>query len=97
MHDLLLEHQEALEDDDLSLYAVGLQLDRLEFRTDLAEEIHAPRVRADFLGGVRSGVNGTPTFFINGVRHDGPFDLVTLLDVIEGALGGDGSVLGRRR
>jgi protein-disulfide isomerase len=37
------------------------------------------KVRSDFMGGVRSGVNGTPTFFINGVRHDGPYDFASLI------------------
>ena len=46
----------------------------------------AARVRADFSGGVRSGVNGTPTFFINGQRHDGPFDHEYLVEAIEAAL-----------
>jgi protein-disulfide isomerase len=45
------------------------------------------RVREDFMSGVRSGVNGTPTFFINGVRHDGPFDLSSLTEAIEGMAG----------
>ncbi len=46
---------------------------------------HAAKVRADFAGGVRSGVNGTPTFFVNGARHDGPYDAVSLLAAIEAA------------
>ncbi|HZF39162.1 MAG TPA: thioredoxin domain-containing protein [Blastocatellia bacterium] len=44
------------------------------------------RIREDFLSGARSGVNGTPTFFINGMRHDGPWDLVTLMTAIEEAV-----------
>ncbi len=44
-----------------------------------------PKVRSDFTGGVRSGVNGTPTFFINGQRHDGPFEYEDLLEAIEAA------------
>jgi protein-disulfide isomerase len=44
------------------------------------------RVRADFNGGVRSGVNGTPTFFINGLRHDASFDFETLVSAIQGAM-----------
>jgi protein-disulfide isomerase len=44
-------------------------------------------VRADFLSGVRSGVNGTPTFFVNGIRHDGPYDAASLLASIEAAAG----------
>ena len=42
-----------------------------------------PRVRADFSGGVRSGVNGTPTFFINGQRHDGAYDFASLVEAID--------------
>ena len=53
----------------------------------MAEHVHAPRVREDFVSGVRSGVNGTPTFFINGKRHDGPFDYESLVLAIEEATG----------
>jgi protein-disulfide isomerase len=44
---------------------------------------HAPKIREDFRSGVRSGVNGTPTFFINGVRHDGGYDLTSLLEAVQ--------------
>jgi protein-disulfide isomerase len=82
MHDTLFENQEALEFEDLLEYANQLELDVLRFARDLEEHRYADRVREDFLGGVRSGVNGTPTFFINGYRHDGSFDLQSLLDAI---------------
>jgi len=52
----------------------------------LEEEKYQARVRTDFTGGVRSGVNGTPTFFINGRRHDGPFEYEHLVEAIEEAL-----------
>jgi protein-disulfide isomerase len=52
----------------------------------MSEHVHAARVREDFRSGVRSGVNGTPTFFINGVRHDGGYDLGALLAAIEEAV-----------
>jgi protein-disulfide isomerase len=55
-------------------------------RPELAAHVHAPRVREDVLSGARSGVNGTPTFFINGVRHDGSYDLATMLEALEAAL-----------
>jgi protein-disulfide isomerase len=55
----------------------------IPFLRDLNARVYAPRVREDFLGGVRSGVNGTPTFFINGHRHDGPWDLSSLIAAIE--------------
>ena len=49
----------------------------------MADQAYVPRVREDFMSGVRSGVNGTPTFFINGVRHEDGFDLQTLLAALE--------------
>jgi protein-disulfide isomerase len=49
------------------------------------EHVHVGRVREDFLSGVRSGVNGTPTFFVNGVRHNGPIDAAGLLEAVERA------------
>jgi protein-disulfide isomerase len=86
MHDVLFAHQQALDDDNLVQYAAALGLDLSRFISELARHIHAARVREDFLSGARSGVNGTPTFFINGVRHDDAFDLETLLEAIAGAM-----------
>ena len=86
MHDVLFEYQHALEDEDLVRYAAALDLDIPRFVSELTRRIHAPRVREDFLTGVRSGVHGTPTFFINGLRHDGPHDLGTLLAAIKYAV-----------
>jgi protein-disulfide isomerase len=71
MHDVLYEHQRALADRDLIGYAAGLGLDAARVARELEQGAFAAKVRADFRGGVRSGVNGTPTFFINGVRYDG--------------------------
>jgi protein-disulfide isomerase len=82
MHDTLFENQEALEFEELLEYANQLELDVRQFALDLEEHRYAERVREDFLGGVRSGVNGTPTFFINGFRHDGSYDLQSLLDAV---------------
>jgi protein-disulfide isomerase len=86
MHYTLYEHQDALEDEDLAGYASELGLDMARFGDDIAEHRHAERVREDFTSGVRSGVNGTPSFFINGIRHDGGYDLASLLAAIEEAL-----------
>jgi protein-disulfide isomerase len=83
MHDLLYENQDALDDQDLVRYASALKLDVPRFVKEMKSGAHLERVRADFSSGVRSGVNGTPTFFINGARHDGPFDLRSLLAAIE--------------
>jgi protein-disulfide isomerase len=71
MHDLLYENQQALGDADLLRYAGQLGLDTDRARGELKEGVWARRVRADFRGGVRSGVNGTPAFYINGTRFDG--------------------------
>jgi protein-disulfide isomerase len=83
MHDRLFEHQEALADEDLLAHAVALGLDLERFEAELADGTHAPRVRQDFITGVRSGVNGTPTFYINDVRHDGSYDAASLLAALE--------------
>jgi protein-disulfide isomerase len=83
MHDLLYGNQKRLDDDDLRSYAAQLGLDLESFGSDLAEHVHAPRVREDFMSGVRSGVNGTPTFYINGIRHDDSYELETLLAALE--------------
>jgi protein-disulfide isomerase len=83
MHDTLFEHQHALDDVYLVRYAADLGLDVPRFEWDMTAHTYAPHVRADFMGGVRSGVNGTPTFFINGRRHDGPFDVETLLAALQ--------------
>ena len=85
MHDVLFANQRALDDENLVRYAAGLGLDSSRFADELARHTHAARVREDFLSGARGGVNGTPTLFINGVRHDGSFDLDTLLGAIEAA------------
>ena len=85
MHSMLFEHQDALEDEDLAGYAKALHLDVKRFMSELASEAHVKRIRADIGSGVRSGVNGTPTFFINGVRYDGSWDAADLLAAVEAA------------
>jgi protein-disulfide isomerase len=82
MHDMLFENQRRLSTQDLLAYAGALGLALEPFGADLAEHRHAPKIREDFLSGVRSGVNGTPTFFINGVRHDGGYDLASMLEAV---------------
>jgi protein-disulfide isomerase len=87
MHDLLYENQKRLDDADLHDYAKQLGLDVDAFDHDLAGHVHAERVREDFMSGVRSGVNGTPTFYVNGSRHDGGYELESLLAALERAAG----------
>jgi protein-disulfide isomerase len=71
MHDLLFENQESLEDEDLVAYASSIGVDETAVADDLSSGAMANRVHRDFRSGVRSGVNGTPTFFVNGHRYDG--------------------------
>jgi protein-disulfide isomerase len=86
MHDLLYENQDRLDDALLFQLAQQLHLDPEMLRRALASKEFEPLVRADFRGGVRSGVNGTPTFFINGQRHDGVYDYASLTEAIDGVL-----------
>lgn len=83
MHALLYENQRALDPMHLLGYAEDLDLDAQRFVRELEERVYQPRVREDFMSGVRSGVNGTPAFFINGIRYDGSWDLAPLLEALE--------------
>lgn len=87
MHHRLFTYQDELEFEDLLRHAnaIGLDIDR--FRRELEEHSYAERVREDFMSGVRSGVNGTPTFYINGIRYDGAWDFESLLEAMEKPLG----------
>jgi protein-disulfide isomerase len=87
MHDLIYENQERLGDDELlPELAKQLHLAPAKLLESLESREFEPRVKTDFSSGVRSGVNGTPTFFINGQRHDGPYDFASLVEAIDGAL-----------
>lgn len=83
MHDLLFEQQHRLEPEYLIAFAQVLGLDIEQFIIDMTSDRAAARVRQDFVGGIRSGVDGTPTFYINGKRHNGPYDYETLKKAIE--------------
>ena len=86
MHRLLYANQQRLDPPDLEARAEMLQLDVGRFTDELRAHAHRAKVQSDFLSGVHSGVNGTPTFFINGRRHDGPPDLPSLMGSLEAAL-----------
>jgi protein-disulfide isomerase len=87
MHDLLFENQARLGDDELlPELAQQLHLAPAKLLEALESKEFEPRVKSDFSSGVRSGVNGTPTFFINGQRHDGAYDFASLVEAIDGAL-----------
>jgi protein-disulfide isomerase len=85
MHDILYEHQQELADRDLRHYAINIGLEIYRFDADVSSERFARKVRDDFRGGLRSGVNGTPTFFINGNRYNGAKELEPMLTAIEQA------------
>jgi NhaA family Na+:H+ antiporter len=84
MHDLLFENQRALERTDILSYADGLGLDRERFEADLESPELAARVARDLASGERSGVPGTPSFFIDGHLHRGFFDVESLEDAVSG-------------
>jgi protein-disulfide isomerase len=74
MHATLFENQDALELPDLLLYARDLNLDVDRFAEEIGSGAYAAKIRDDFRSGVRSGVNGTPSFFLDGLRFDAPWD-----------------------
>jgi protein-disulfide isomerase len=83
MHDILYENQEALDYPSLREYAQNLELDMERFDDELINHVYGERVRDDFLSGVMSGVNGTPTFYLNGHRFDGSWNGDELVKAIE--------------
>jgi predicted DsbA family dithiol-disulfide isomerase len=85
MHDLLLEHQDALRPPDLISYAERLGLDVDRFTKDLENHLGANRIAQDVEGADLSGVSGTPTFFVNGRRHHGAYDIGTLSQAVRAA------------
>lgn len=85
MHDLLFENQQRLNYGNLLVYASTLHLDVEEFKSSMDDEALKEKVEADFESGIVSGVNGTPTFFINGKRFNGGVDDNALLDAIQEA------------
>ena len=87
MHDLLFAHQDHLEDYDIFDYARELDLDMEQFETAINEHTHSKKIREDFRSGIESGVQGTPTWFINGSRYDGAWDPESLLEAVRKPMG----------
>jgi Na+/H+ antiporter NhaA len=85
MHDLLIQHQDELQPSDLDRYAQELGLDSDRFWKALQARRHAPRVAEDVASADASGVAGTPSFFINGRRHEGAYDVETLSAAVRAA------------
>jgi protein-disulfide isomerase len=87
MYHALFSHQQALDDASLVAYARELGLDLERFQRDLAGQPTRERVQADLQSGVHSGAHGTPTFYINGLKHEGPDTYEDLLAAVQAELG----------
>jgi protein-disulfide isomerase len=83
MHDYIFHHQHTLEDSDLEQFAEAVGLDMPQFARDMAERPYLSRIEEDLKSGIRSGVRGTPTFFINGVLYPGSWEQEALLAALE--------------
>ena len=83
MHDMIFERQSLLNEYAFLEFAKEVGLKIPVFKMDLQDPKLSEKVEADFESGVRSGVNGTPSFFINGNKHDGPFDYATLASAVQ--------------
>jgi protein-disulfide isomerase len=94
MHDILLAHQGQLRPRDVRAYAEQLGLDADRVAEDLRRRVHAPRVSEDVASADESGVSGTPTFFINGRRHYGAYDIATLTEAARAARARRGQPVG---
>lgn len=86
MHDIILQNQKHLESEDLLLYAQKIDLDSNQFKDDIQKGSLRAKVEADFESGVRSGVNRTPSFFINGVKYDGGNEMNELIYYLKNKL-----------
>ncbi len=84
MHDIIFEHQEHLGDSHLVKYAASIGADVEKFKSDFEKPETSERVEADFESGIRSGVNGTPGFFINGRKYDGDWEGEEFLEYLKG-------------
>jgi protein-disulfide isomerase len=77
MHDYLFEHQKALDDNHLLQYAEKVGLDVNKFKKEISGHVYAPLIEGSLKSGIESGVQGTPTFFVNGERYEDSWDLET--------------------
>jgi NhaA family Na+:H+ antiporter len=83
MHDLLFREQHRLADADFTYFALKLELEPYKFQADLSSERFVPRVRRDIDSGIASGVKGTPTFFVNGMKYSDVIDVPSLIKALD--------------
>lgn len=86
MHDVIFENQYALSWNDLFAYAQSIGLDMQRFKEDVQKDSITEKVEADFESGVRSGVNGTPSFFVNGEKYEGSWEEYDLTEYLKSYL-----------
>jgi len=86
MHDYLFENQRFLDDEAyFAKYETKIKLDAMQLAREVAAGTHTPRIEEDYRSGIRSGVNGTPTFFINGIRYDGDPEFESIVGALQEA------------
>jgi protein-disulfide isomerase len=83
MHDMIFENQSLLSDYAFTEFALAIGLNITMFKMDLLDETLAEKIETNFESGVRSGVNGTPSFFINGLKYNGSFDYTSLAGALK--------------
>lgn len=86
MHDSLFVNQRNLSVPQLAVHASALGLNMPQFTREIGGHVHLPKISDDFTSGVQSGVNGTPTFYVNGTRHDGGWDYASLMSALQHAV-----------
>ncbi len=86
MHDYIFHHQHTLGDADLAQFAEAVGLESQQYARDMAQQRSLPHIEEDLEGGERSGVQGTPTFFINGFMYRGSWEHEALLAALQAAI-----------
>ncbi len=86
IHDFLFENPGIVEDGQMLTYARSIGIEGRRFEREIAQKQHDERLQEDILSGIESGVNGTPTFFINGIRHEGVWNFDSLLAAMKAAI-----------
>jgi protein-disulfide isomerase len=92
MHDLIFENQANLSPNALLRMAETLNLNLKIFQQDIRDPKLFEKVEANFESGIISGVNGTPSFYINGVKYEGPYEFQSLVHAIDHAIPGNKTV-----